>query len=346
MTLADGGDLLAAIDITHPYPGTIRRSDRRTRYGQDYGVPAATGRAPERPRPGHLAEDGAGTDLPGLGPTWSLPALGPRTSSKWSINFGAGYDTASVWNAAADSASLPAQPGRRIGDRDGAFRLDLVLDSTYTPWVGNQAFADGVRFQHLASGFASDNIATRGVQADLNGRIWFTDPNDISGSNPGGIDASAVAGQSQPIYYPPAAGGFGLPPTAGCNVYAFGSGTFYERERSGQRTEAGAGGHGRLRPEPLLRSQRQGHGSTSRSIPTRSSGSRSTPSCVRRDAPEIKGECLALRRTIGDYGATLSPLSQMTGAPLLLIDPKGISRASASSSSTTRPSDATAPRTR
>ncbi len=37
-----------------------------------------------------------------------------------------------------------------------------------------------------------------------------------------------MAGQSQPIYYPPAAGGFGQPPTAGCNVYAFGSGTFYE----------------------------------------------------------------------------------------------------------------------
>jgi hypothetical protein len=188
-----------------------------------------------------------------------------------------------------------------------------------------------VRFQLLASAFASDNIATRGVQADLNGRLWFTDPNGLEPNASGtpdagtrkifiGIDASAVAGQSQPIYYPPAAGGAGLPATAGCNLYAFGSGTFYEEsERINPLTPGGTAfvpslyfaANDKTKDEekidstkvlriPIMNINR----------PERCDAESVTPCTLTND--------------VRDFGATLSPLSQMTGAPLLLIDQTGL----------------------
>lgn len=302
MTLADGGDFLAAIDITHPFPGDTS-VDPVLNPDPNYGT---------FPRLGDLADapvqviwQKTSTDLPGLGPTWSLPALAPRSSGSWSILFGAGYNPASVWNDQKVPRVFQLNPvdGSPVGTT--VTYRDLALDGSRTPWVGNQAFADGVFFEIYSSTYASDNIATRGLQADLNGRIWFTDPNDISSPAPMiGIDASAVAGQSQPIYYPPAAGGLGYPAeSAGCNVYSFGSGTFYEESTrvNGPATGTAAG----FVPSLYFAANDKSK-----------AGSKILDSKVLRIPIN---EILRPEST-----ETLDRRSQMTGAPLLLIDPKGI----------------------
>ncbi|MBK6405211.1 MAG: hypothetical protein IPF66_09320 [Holophagales bacterium] len=196
--------------------------------------------------------------------------------------------------------------GTRIG---GSAFTDLPLGAGDS-WVGNQAFADGVLFRHTASAYASDNVATRGIQADLNGQIWFLDPNDISSTKWVGIDASAVAGQSQPVYYPPAAGGFGVPSSTGCNVYAFGSGTFYEESTRVNGPATGI--------EPGFVPSLYFAGKDKGAVDPRIGSS----AVLRIKINEILRPGTAA--DILAYGPRLSPKSQMTGAPLLLIDPKGI----------------------
>lgn len=298
LTLADGGDLVAAIDITHPYPG---QTSPVIAPDPNYGVFPRAGDLVDAPV--QVIWQKTSADLPGLGPTWSLPGLAPRSTSTWSILFGAGYDTASVYTSQKVPRVFQLDPvdGTQIGV--SAYK-DLALDGSNVPWVGNQAFADSVLFRHLASGYASDNIATRGVQADLNGRVWFVNPTNINAAPLMGIDASAVAGQSQPIYYPPAAGGFGMPPTSGCNVYAFGSGTFYEE--STRVNGPGTGTAGNFIPSLYFAATEKSNPNTD--VPTISDVLRIPINTILR--PESTTE-------------TLSPLSQMTGAPLLLIDPKG-----------------------
>jgi hypothetical protein len=320
LTLADGGDLLAAIDITHPYPGDTS-TDPVIPPDRDYGSFPRSGDLTGAPV--QVIWQKTGTDLPGLGKTWSLPALSPRSSSAWSINFGAGYDTTSVWDSPQVPRVFQLNPvdGSQLGSAPSA-----LLSSESGAWVGNQSFADAVRFKHDASAFASDNIATRGLQADLNGRIWFLDPNDIAGTAPFiGIDASAVAGQSQPLYYPPAAGGQGLPATAGCNVYSFGSGTFYERSTRVNGPETGSTG---FVPSLYFAANDKTRWNATwddrltdfvLQIPIKDI--LRPESCSAESFAD--GNCTAVSTDIAFYGTTLSRFTQMTGAPLLLIDPKG-----------------------
>lgn len=308
MSLADGGDLLAAIDITHPWGPDDPAATPEVIADYAYGT---------FPRSGDLADapvqviwQKTSADLPGLGKTWSLPALGPRSSSAWSINFGAGYDTASVWTAPKVPRVFQLNPvdGSQIGSAASA-----LLSAESDAWVGNQTFADGVRIQHDSSAFASDNIADRGLQADLNGRIWFLDPSSLTGGSAPmvGIDASAVAGQSQPLYYPPAAGGLGLPPTAGCNLYSFGSGTFYERSSRVNGPDTGTTGF-----IPSLYFAGNDKAKFDRVI---------DPDTILQIPIKdiLRPESSATSTDIATYGTTLSPRSQLTAAPLLLIDPKG-----------------------
>ena len=323
MTLAEGGDLIAAIDITHPYAGDPTAVPLAIPPDLNYGVfPPRTGEPADAPV--QIIWQKTGADLPGLGQTWSLPALSARTSDSWSINFGSGYDTGSVFNGqkAPWVFQLDAADGTMLG---ASLSFGLAPDGG-TPWVGNQAFADGVRFQHNSSTFASDNIATRGLQADLNGRIWFTDPSDLSGTTIG-INATAAAGQSQPIYYPPAAGGFGLPPSAGCNVYAFGSGTFYEKSQriNGPNTGTEGGAETYFIPSLFFAANdkaRYGDEIAAGRILQIPLKTILRPERCTAAAFALN-ECSAVTTDIAFYGATLSPLSQLTGAPLLLIDPSG-----------------------
>lgn len=314
MTLAGGGELLAAIDITHPWAEDPADSSkpRDLNYGSF-------------PRGGDLANapvqvvwQKTSADLPGLGKTWSLPALGPRSADKWSINFGAGYDTGSTYGSPKRPHLFLIDPvdGSPVGAAPSV-DVDLATGA----WVGNQTFADGVRIDHKASGFASDNIATRAIQADLNGRIWFFNTDGLSAAGPDspivGIDASAVGGtgaQSQPIYYPPAAGGLGPVGNVatGCNLYTFGSGTFYEKSTRVNGPETGSTG---FQPSLYFAANEK----------TRSTETIDPDKILQIPIKLInRPERSTTSTDRTDYGATLSRFSQLVAAPFLLIDPKGI----------------------
>ena len=312
MTLAEGGDLLAAIDITHPFAGDASASPALPA-DPNYGTFPRTGDLASAPV--QVIWQKTSADLPGLGQTWSLPAVGPSAADKWSINFGTGYDPSSVWTSPKKERAFLLNPvdGSPVGGV-----ASVEVDPEAGAWVGNQTFADGVRFDHKASGFASDNIATRALQADLNGRIWFFNTDDLSATGADkpivGIDASAVAGQSQPIYYPPSAGGLGPVGTvpAGCNVYSFGSGTFYERSTRVNGKETGDTG--------FLPSLYFAANEKSRFDET------IDPTKVLQIPVKLinRPERSATSKDVAEYGATLSRFSQLVAAPLLLIDPKGI----------------------
>src|SRR5262249_51755543 len=117
------------------------------------------------------------------------------------------------------------------------------------PLVGNQAFADAVLFSTRAQAYYSDNVADLGLQADLDGRIWFLTGSDLNATPYIGIDANAAtiapgatlpSRTVQPLYYPPAVRGYGWG-SRGCLLSAFGSGSFYEKSALVSGTGIGAG---------------------------------------------------------------------------------------------------------
>lgn len=294
LTLAEGGDLIAAIDITHP-----------SSTDPDYGSFRRTGDLANAPV--QVLWQKTGTDLPGYYQGWSLPAIAPRSASQWTMLFGSGYNTASVYSSQQKPRVFELDPtdGSVVGSTPAFKELELDATAAHNPpWVGSQAFADGVLFRIASSRYEDDNVATRGLQADLNGRIWFADPNGLGSGVKIGIDASAVAGQSQPIYYPPAAGGYGDPASVGCNVYSFGSGTFYEVSKRVNGPYTGSPGY--FIPSLYLAAASKANWDLQ--IPS--------DKVLRIKINEI------LRP--GSTTQTLSPLSQMTAAPYLLIDPSGI----------------------
>jgi hypothetical protein len=189
--------------------------------------------------------------------------------------------------------------------------------------VGHQTFADAVVFESDASGFFSDNKVNLGLQADLNGRVWAIDASDVT-SREVLIDASAKVDQSQPLYYPPAVGGFepgtGVRGTTGCNVYAFASGTYYERSPAITGQGVGTDDSKYFSPtlfmasDTKLRTAAKSQVPSGNIIPLKLSGF----ICYIKDKDGI------LVKT-----HTLSPNSQVTAPPFLLIDPKGLTPATA-----------------
>jgi hypothetical protein len=102
-----------------------------------------------------------------------------------------------------------------------------------------------VLLQTTAKYYQEDNVADLGLQADLNGRIWFAyagqKNSQFNKASPPGIDLTTIGlSNQQPIYYPPAASGYGLG-SAGYDVFAFASGSLYERSASVSGSGIGTG---------------------------------------------------------------------------------------------------------
>lgn len=305
LTLAEAGDLVAAIDITHPYPGSVTPA---VDPDPEYGIFSGTNTG----LPVKILWQKTATELPGLKTTWSLPALAARSFDKWSILFGAGHDESNIFTSNSTVPNIfqldPVDGTPVTGSAEAP-----LGNQASTPWVGNQTFADGVQIEHDASAFRSDNLADLGLQADLNGRIWFIDPSK-STSPVVGIDANAVASRvgetlrdevSQPLYYPPSAGGFGDPPSTGCNVFSFGSGTFYEV--SSRVNSLATGQPGSFIPSLYF-----------------ASNSKNTYTTPIDPDDVLRIPISTIKRCVGCTD-TLSPRSQLAAAPYLLIDPRGIS---------------------
>jgi hypothetical protein len=239
ITEGPGGDVIAAIDVTHPFPGYATASPV---------VPPDPNFDSAKPVEilwTRNSLDICGTPPCGLHRTWSVPAMAPDAFSTSRMFFGAGINPASLYSASLDATAFVVDP------KDGTLNSSATLAKVAapSPLVGQQSFADGVFFQTKASGYLPDNVADLALQADLNGQVWFTwgsftgtpttavgiDLNYASGTTTTTVTMadgstrveSAVAGAAspQPLYYSPAATGQG---TSGCQIYAMASGSLYE----------------------------------------------------------------------------------------------------------------------
>lgn len=217
------GDMVAAIDVTHPYGG-------RAAVGPSPAIPADPNYVAAKPV--EILWTKNASNYAGLHGSWSLSAIAADTFSTSRMFFGAGINPASLYNAQANATLFIVDP------TDGTLNQTkaIALTGTPSPLVGQQTFADSVFFSTKVSGYLPDNVANLSVQADTDGRAWFT-----WGDFPGaatttrvGIDLNyaavpVVAGVQtpvpQPIYYSPSATGQG---TTGCQIYALASGSLYE----------------------------------------------------------------------------------------------------------------------
>jgi hypothetical protein len=312
LTLGPGGDVLTALDITHPYPGDPLAATPippDPKFGEFPGLPA--GSPNDLPVQVIWSKTGAfsgGTLSTNYYASWSIPALGPFEADKAAIVFGNGHNPASR-RGSPPGASQVVPHAFVLNPVDGTAKqtnpISDALGNGSNPWVGNQTFADAVVFRNDASEFRSDNLIQTGLQADLNGRVWYIplEPTEMVTDNDILIDASSVAKQSQPLYYPPAAGGFGIPADTQCNVYALGSGSFYEKS-------------------PLVSGVNVGM--TGNFIPSLFIAS-NDKSKSRQRVPDNRVLQIPINTIkTPDGSALLDPQSQLTAPPFMLIDPKGV----------------------
>ena len=209
LTEGPGGDLVAAIDITHPYPGR-----------------ASTPAVPKDPnydptKPVEILWTKNSSDYAGLFGGWSVPAVANDTFITSKLTFGAGINPTSLYNAQQPADIFVVDPST------GALLSTTAVAplASPSPLVGHQTFTDSIIFQTNAAGFQYDNLANLSLQGDENGRVDALWGNWAAPTSKVLIDLNAAAGGPQPLYYSPAANGIG---TLGFQVYALGSGSFYE----------------------------------------------------------------------------------------------------------------------
>ena len=227
LTEGPGGNVVAAIDITHPYPGRAVGPLPHPAADKNYGVfpdnPVNTG------KPVDIIWTAPGTvpAYPGLFGTWSVPAVAADAVTTSKMMFGAGINPDSLYNNGQKDANVFV-----VDPLDGTLLSTRTIHplASPSPLVGHQTFTDSVFFQTGAPNFQNDNLANLALQGDENGRlnaVWATSSNPWTNPNSAVlIDLNAAAGGiPQPLYYSPAANGIG--PT-GFQIYALGSGSFYE----------------------------------------------------------------------------------------------------------------------
>jgi hypothetical protein len=222
LALGPGGAELTAIDLTHPSPGD-----------SGYGFGDPTNNPPVQILWRKTNGSGA-NQLPGLFESWSLPALAPVAVDTYRLLVGGGFNKTNTKAAQTPGPGFVPPVYYILSPTDGSLIRTQTISSinSPTPFVGNQAFADSVLLSTAAKFYQEDNLVDLGLQADLNGRIWFASGGSDFPNSAIGIDATAKAvTNQQPIYYPPAASGYG-PTGKGCDVFAFASGTLYERSTS------------------------------------------------------------------------------------------------------------------
>ena len=221
LTEGPGGDVVAAIDITHPYPGRPSPANPVVPKDPNYN--------PLKPveilwTRRSFATTGNALDYPGLFGSWSVPAVANDTFTTSKMTFGAGINPNSLYNGQKSADVFVVDPTN--GTLLSATAIPPVAASnTSGPLVGLQTIADSGFFQTTAPGFQPDNIADLSVQADTNGRLNALWGNWANPTSKVLIDLNAVAGSPQPIYYSPSVNGIG---TQGLQVYALGSGSLYE----------------------------------------------------------------------------------------------------------------------
>ncbi|MCM3875380.1 MAG: hypothetical protein NEA02_03060 [Thermoanaerobaculia bacterium] len=219
LTTGPGGDLVAAIDVTHAFPGQPLATPAVApdpNYGVFVGVNAG--------KPIDVLWTKNSSDYAGLFGSWSVPAMAASSFTTSLMTFGAGINPTSLYNGQQNANVFTVDP------TNGALVSAPVVSAplaTPDPLVGLQTFADSVLFQTSARSVQEDNVANLSIQADTNGRVNALWGAWASPSTALLIDLNAAAGDlPQPVYYSPAAIGVG---TQGCQIYVLGSGSLYER---------------------------------------------------------------------------------------------------------------------
>jgi hypothetical protein len=233
LTEGKGGRSLAAIDITHPYPGRtgvtvpyVTVSGGTPVLNYQTGVTySADANYPNNGLPVSILwyKDGAlpssnGSSYSILGQTWSVPAMGftngSGSSPQFSCVLGSGFQPATSYSDPY-ALQLNMQNGSPIGSP-----LDLnTYSPTGTPLVHNQAYGAGVLYDNTAPSNRPNDLLNLGVVSDTHGNVW-----SVSASNgTWGATPLFSPGACNPIYYTPAVGYY-----AGYDVYAYASGNFYE----------------------------------------------------------------------------------------------------------------------
>jgi hypothetical protein len=320
---------LVAVDITHPCP-------------EDPNYSASA------PFSILWAKKSLDTGMAGMGVPWSVPAMSPVDASispsspgatKWRLMVPDGYDSR---NTGGSTGSQKTGTGFQtphvyiLDPVDGSLISTLSITpplNTPVPYVGNQAFADPVLLDKMAKGYQGDNLADTGLQADMNGRIWFiASSSGVSfDSIKIGIDATTYAAQPQPIYYPPAASGIGDPTKGtsstapGCIAFAFQSGTLWEK--SINVTGPNVGTTGNFFPSLYLATAKKAYPYNDAAKLFASLNAVATNAIFQKKISAL------LRPTDGsdpNYVAgkpatyNLSPTSQVTGAPFILVPKTGL----------------------
>lgn len=211
-----GGTGLGAIDATHPFPGRDYdgdgdQTDDIERADPNYGFGIVT-----NPPPVQVVWSKNRSNYAHLGNTWSVPALGGSAATTWQLIMGAGFDNAL---ATTDTPYV-----YRLNPVDGTSTATQTLtNQTSGAYVRNQSFADSVLWQTTAPYFQPDNLVNQGIQVDLNGQLWIFEPSNWIASRLFNL------GSNQPLYYSPAVAAYPSSASPTHQLYAFASGTFYEK---------------------------------------------------------------------------------------------------------------------
>lgn len=223
LTQGPSSKMIAALDVTHPYPGrddVVRPYDGSVRdYSPDPNYASAA--------PVSVVWTKSNADYAGLQYTWSIPAVTATTIStsdpEFEVNIGSGFNPASSVLAPQNLLVNPTLFSLDATDGSANDITTLTNLAAPSPFVGNQAFADSVMFKTVQRIFQEGIPQDVAIQADLNGRLFMLAR--PSGSSPATIfNASTHAGQSQPLYYSPAVAGF-----KSKMCFAFASGSYFEK---------------------------------------------------------------------------------------------------------------------
>lgn len=284
LTEGAGGTGVHAIDVTAPWgrdlngDGTITpRSQNATPAGEtDYGWQESS--------PVRVLWSKSRADLPQLGHTWSIPALGALDSDTWLLQLGGGWDERFTLDDLPQVLQLDPTDGSLVRSRS-------LTNQNTGALVRNQSFADAVIWKRDSKFFAQDNLVNQGVQVDLQGRVWAFQPNAWDRTE------LANVGANNPLYYSPAVAGY---PTSSpqYSLYAFSSGSFYEKSRN--VNSASTGTTGNFIPKIFI-------GVKSASVGT-------TMTVISKPLSEIPSP---------DGQGTLGPRTQVTASPMIFTPAEG-----------------------
>ncbi|MEJ2368353.1 MAG: PilC/PilY family type IV pilus protein [Acidobacteriota bacterium] len=200
LTEGKGGDTVAALDVTHTYPG---RTGVTLPDGSTKDFPADPNYDTSNQTKVVWSNDAS--SLGALGDAFSVPAMGADSTTDWTCIFGSGEN----------GSSTPYL--YKLNLNTGVLQSSKALTPDSTSPLKNEAYTNGVLFNTTSSRYLPNNLQNLGVVGDTNGRLWFI-------TAPGNVSSTGITLPSnQPIYFSPAVGYY-----SGKDIYAFASGNFYE----------------------------------------------------------------------------------------------------------------------